>query len=136
MLSEYALYQYHVEVKLSSGPNSTTEVGKLILIINSRIIKILNKDQHLQSITESFQPEEKKQYLITTTHDIFPIIKVQFYWYTVSPRKDNKLYVQCIKIVPMNNLETNRSNLTTYGTTNGEPISPENIILLALNSSC
>ncbi|XP_067142383.1 lipase member H-like isoform X2 [Centruroides vittatus] len=133
---DYCLYQYHVEVKLSSGPDSTTEVGKLILIINGRIVKVLNKVQHLQSITESFQPEEKKQYLITTTHNISPIMKVQFYWYTASPRKDNKLYVQCIKIVPMNNLETNRSSLTTYGTTNGEPISPGNIILLALNSSC
>lgn len=134
---EYFLNQYHVEIALGSGRNVTVQEGKLALIINSgRVNAVLNKDLFLQDTTEKFYPGTNYTYLFITTHNIDRITDLQFLWYSTVPSINNKLYVKCIKIVPMNNLERDRSNLTTYGITNGEAIPPHNVVNINLRRSC
>ncbi|XP_067142393.1 inactive pancreatic lipase-related protein 1-like [Centruroides vittatus] len=132
----YFLYQYHVEVTFGFTADTTIEVGKLVLIINSKIIKILDKDLYIQYVKSIFKPGATYTYLMTTTHDLEPITNLKVFWYSALPRKDNKLYIRCVKIVPMNNLQTDRFKLTTFGTTNGEAILPHHIVKLHLGKSC
>ncbi|XP_067142559.1 lipase member I-like isoform X1 [Centruroides vittatus] len=133
----YCLYHYHVEVTLASKQNSSTEAGKLALIINnSTVNQVLNSDLYIQDATDIFNPNKTYGYLMITTHKIDPITNLEFFWYTTRPKIDNKLYVKCIKIVPMNNLEMNRSKLTYYGTTNGKAIYPQETVPIYSKTSC
>ncbi|XP_023239688.1 lipase member H-like [Centruroides sculpturatus] len=138
--NDYFLYHYHVEVTLGSGPNITTEVGKMLLVINydrsETVNVVLDEVLYVNYNTDTLRPGEKKQSLIVSTYSIYPVISLEFIWYTTLPRADSKLSVKCVKIVPMNNLETDRSRLTMYGTSYGGPIYPEEFVLLNLVASC
>lgn len=134
---EYFLYQYHVEVALASNSNSRVEEGKLALNINSGTVNAtLNELVYSQQITETFQPGNTYKYLIVTTHNIDRITQLEFYWYSTAPRIDSRLYIQCVKIVPMNNLERDRSYMITYGSTDGQPIPPSSTVALNIGKNC
>lgn len=108
----FCLFHYQITVKISNNEDGINQIGKLIALFegeNQSVLKYL--DEHSQFL----EPGGNYTYLITNSFDIDPLISIKLKWFRMSTEFTNNtnLFVECIKVVKMNNLLRDRNNVTS-----------------------